>query len=229
MRGRHGANPDPRCNVQGGYHRDIFRFRKKPASGWGNVTGRRLSSVFGLVLGLISFFLPLLTVSAPGNEMRWSGYTIVSGLVGFASENFYDIGTALVYGDSDSTPDSGGQKQADTSDSHGLAVFLAISSFASICASYVFLVIAAILLMKYSPKTMFRLATTGLATTSVALMVTFVFVEQIQSRGAETFASQRGLARIDVGYGLYLLLGAFAVLLVLQRVAALDRLLAPAE
>jgi len=58
---------------------------------------------------VISFSLPLVTVSAPplGNEMRWSGYTIVTGLVGLASENFYDVAATVIYGDDKSASDSG--------------------------------------------------------------------------------------------------------------------------
>ena len=154
----------------------------------------------------------------------------MSGLVGFTSENFYDIAAGLIYGGDQSTTDSHtpvGQKPHDVETSAPIVAMTSlVSSGASYCA---LLAVAIVILMRYSPRTVLWFSAAGVATSCLALVSAFIFADQIQSRGADTFAAMRGLVRIDVGYGSYLLIAAFALLLVLQRVVGLDRLLSSAE
>ena len=197
------------------------------------MTGRRLASIFGLVLGVISFFLPLVTVSAPplGNEMRWSGYSIVAGLTGLGSENFYDVAAAVIYGGDETASDSGNPPKKGPSDvGQKPGALAAFTSIIAVGVSYcILLAVAITVLIKYSARTVLRFSGAGFAVTCFALVSTFILADQLQAHETGTFAAERGLVRIDVGYGLYLLVAAFALLLVLQRLAALDRLLSSPE
>lgn len=193
--------------------------------------GRKLVSIFGLALGAISFFLPLVTLSQLGNEMRWSGYTVVSGLVGFTSEHFYDVAAEVIYDGSGSTNASeNAPRGATSSSSEKTGAPEAITSIISVAASYcLLLAIAVAVLVKYSPRIVGRLCAVGFAAAAIALTSTFILADRLQERGGGTFAAERGIFRIDVGYGLYVLLTTFALLLVFQRLAVLDRLLSSPE
>jgi hypothetical protein len=193
--------------------------------------GRKLASIFGLALGAISFFLPLVTLSQLGNEMRWSGYTVVSGLTGFTSEHFYDIAAEVVYGGGGSTNTSANAARGATSSSgEKTGAPEAIASIVLVAASYcLLLAIAVDVFVKYSPRIVGRLCAVGFAAAAIALASTFMLADRLQEQGSGTFAAERGLVRIDVGYGLYTLLAAFALLLVFQRLAVLDRLLSSPE
>lgn len=196
------------------------------------MTGRRLFSIFGTLLGVITFFLPLIVVSMPplGNEIRWSGYSVVSGLVGFTSDNFYDVAATVIYGDDEPVPDSSNQLRKESRDSQRSGGLAALASIVSAGISYcALLCVAAMALIKYSPRITLRISAVGLVASCLALVSTFVFADQLQSNRVGAFSAERGLVRADVGYGLYLLVAAFALLLVVQKFIALDRLFSSSE
>ena len=156
--------------------------------------------------------------------MSWSGYTLVSGLVGFTSENFYDVAAKIVYGGSDATKES---TSAPSSSGEKAGAPEAVTSIISIAASYCLLLAAAVaVFVKYSPRVVGGMCAFGFAAAAIALTSTFILVDRLQ---APTFSEGRVLFRIDVGYGLYVLLAAFGLLVVFQRLAVLDRLLPSPE
>jgi hypothetical protein len=146
------------------------------------MTGRRLASIFAIVLGVISFFLPLVTVSAPSldGELRWSGFTVSSELLGITSEHFYDIASAIVYG-GDDTSRTGESDSTRSADTHG-----AYAAFTSICAlalAYlIFVLVVATVLFKYSPSWVSRFSISGFLTAAVGLIATLIKSRQLDFR-----------------------------------------------
>lgn len=192
------------------------------------MTGRRLASLFSLMLGVISFFLPLITISLPplGNEMRWSGYTVTNGLIGVTSTNFYDIAAIVVYGNDDSVSSNEQSKMMPRAkeETHGASTPL-ISIIATGFSYAVLFTLGIIILIKYSTRITFWFSAAGFIATCIALISTFMLADQLQAPEVGSFAVQRGLVRIDVGYALYLLIAAFALSMIFQRLALLDRVL----
>jgi hypothetical protein len=192
------------------------------------MTGRRLFSVLAIALGIVSFFLPVVRVTtlAHGPELRWSAYGVASEVVGVASENFYDVAAAIVYG---RTGDDREPVRSTSQPPSGYSVVLA--GVAATVISYCILVSALVLVLyRYSPRRVNRVAVIGLGATALALIATLIVAgEPIRPPDMGYVANVPGMIRMEVAYALYVLLVAFLALVLVQRAAALDRIFSPPE
>lgn len=194
------------------------------------MTGRRLGSIAGVLVGITSFFLPLIVISlASQAQLKWSGYSLTTQIVGFTSENFWDIATDLVYGnESGAETKSAAPVNAEPHTGSTTGVATAFTMVAMIAVAYVLLIVLCIVVLaKYSPGRVSGLSLAGLVAALVALISFFIFADS----SSEHFggASTGGISNIDAGVGLYTLVACFLLIFLVQRLSVLDRALTAPE
>lgn len=215
-----------------------------------SLRGRKVVSWIGVGLGVLAFFLPLVSIHAPiVGDLQWSSYNVVSEVLGSSnnsdSPSFSKMVSSQESQHAARAPSSDANANASSSRPNGdipLGMRLAVFFPVAVLWCYVTLVGTVMpLLFSYSPKTVAFVNGLGLVGAAYSLISVFLLddavktqmrqsMERTQSSPFAAFGTALVASiHIQPGAGLYFLLACFVCLLLVQYVAALDRLTLQAE
>lgn len=192
--------------------------------------GRKLASGAALLIGVVSFFMPLVIVSVGSQgDLKWSGYSLTTQVAGFASENFWDIATTIVYGnDSASTSSNIHASAGESASSEGMAgPIAALAMLIAVVVAYCDLIALTLMVAaRYSPRGVSGISLVGLLAAVVALISFFILADASSAHYGG--AAGGWIVGLNAGTGLYALVGCFVAVFLVQRISAFDRILSPA-
>jgi hypothetical protein len=200
-------------------------------------------------LGVLAFFLPLVSIHAPiFGDIQWSSYNIVSDVFGSSNKSDSPSFSKMV-----SRQESEPAASASSTNAHAnpssrpdrdipLGMRLAVFFPVAVLCCYVALAGTVVLLLfSYSPKAVAFVSGVGLVAAVYSLIAVFLLDDALKTQMKQSMEGMESnpfaalgtalVASIHVqpGAGVYLLVTCFVCLFLVQYVAALDRLTLQAE
>ena len=199
-------------------------------------------------LGVLAFFLPLISIHAPIiGDVQWSSYNVVSEVFGSSKESDSPSFSKMVSRQESEPSTKASPSGADVPSSKAardipLGMRLAAFFPVAVLCCYIALAGTAFLLMfSYSPKAVVSVNTLGLVAAVYSLISIFLFDDALKTEMRRSMTGMESnpfaalgsalVASVHVqpGAGVYLLVGCFVFLSLVQYVTALDRLTLKAE
>ena len=205
-------------------------------TGKGSLRGRMLFSWVSIVLGVLAFFLPLVSVHAPIiGDLSWSTLNIVSDALGSTENNKNESPSFSQIVKRSAQPSGSSTEATEMPLGMRLATFF---PFAVLFCYMALVVTVFFILVAYSPRTIAFLSGLGLCSAFYSLIAVFLLEDALKGQMKQSMTGMESNAfsafgnallqsiSIQPGAGVYLLVGCFALMFIIQYLPALDRLTA---